>query len=204
MPRDYAKQKSRKKPSSRGSKYKTKARVTHTTRRGKNKKPSFSHWKLWLLTIFLIAIFILCLVAVSHHATKPKIAAVSKIPVKVKATHVKNNTIKQKPKFYFYTLLPKEQVNVAKLTPKINGKQYFLQVAAVKDADAADHLKAELALLGFDVYIDQIKVQGQKLNRVNIGPYSSKQAAKTDQKRLTENKIQSILHGVRSGHETSR
>ncbi len=89
--------------------------------------------------------------------------------------------------------MPKEKVNVPEPSAE-NKTQYFLQIATFKNYFAADRLRAKLALLGFDVYIDKIKSKNDTvLNRINVGPYFSSKAAKSDQKRLDENNINSVV-----------
>jgi cell division protein FtsN len=157
-------------------------------------KKEDSHIKLWLLILFLIGLCIVGLIALNHHQTKLKT-----ITVKIPIHHAKplpdaNST----PQFDFYTILPKEKVSVAKLSPpRKSDIQYALQVSSVQNPIDADHLRAELSLLGFDVYIEKTKITDKIWNRVNIGPYFSPQAAKTDQKRLAENNIKSILKKIR-------
>jgi len=176
MPKDYAKRQTRK-----------------TSKKRKSKKPKL-HWKLWLLTLLLLGLFVFALILLSHQ--KVKIAKVTKkISVPAKKVAKKPLATPTQPQFDFYTILPKEQVNVATLSAANNAKdKYFLQIAAmVNDADA-DHLKAELSLLGFDVYTKKIKTKNNTiLTQIDIGPYFSEQAATADKKRLADNKIDSIL-----------
>ena len=145
-------------------------------------------WKLGLLTLLLLGLFITGLTLLNHKKTptpsKPAAAPQTTPP-----------PTQPQPQFDFYTILPKEQIDITKLSalPKATTK-YFLQVAVLSNDTNADHLKSELALLGFDVYINKIKTDNNKLlNQVNIGPYFSHQAALNDQQRLTANHIDSIL-----------
>jgi cell division protein FtsN len=178
MAKDYAKRQTRK--------------PTKRRKSSKNKKNKFN-WKLCLLTLILLGLFIFALTLLNHQ--KVKIAKVTKkISVPVKKVAKKPQTTPQQPQFDFYTILPKEQINVTKLSATNNAKdQYFLQIGAMADDADADHLKAELSLLGFDVYTKKINKNNTVLTEINIGPYFSEQAAKADQKRLADNKIDSIL-----------
>lgn len=172
MPRDYAKRQTRKK-------YK--------------RKTIKSHWKLWLFTFLLLIAFAISLIFLGK-THKIKITNSTIIPLQTMAVN-KNSVVAEtnKPQFDFYTILPKEKVNIPK--PSIENKtQYFLQIATFKNYAAADHLRAKLALLGFDVYIDKIKSKGDTvLNRINVGPYLFYKSAKQDQQRLNENNINSVL-----------
>ena len=174
MAKDYAKRQTRKPAKKRKS--------------SKSKKSKFN-WKLCLLTLILLGLFVFVLTLLNQQ--KVKIAKVTKkisLPVKKPAE------TSPQPQFDFYTILPKEQVHVTDLATTKNSKdQYFLQIAAMANDADADHLKAELSLLGFDVYTKKIKKNNTVLTEINIGPYFSEQAAKADQKRLADNKIDSLL-----------
>ena len=176
MPKDYAKQRSSKK---------------RKPRRYKNKN-SKSHWKLCLFTLLLLILFIKSLVWLSnHHTIKQKKTIIISKPVNT------FNTL-PKPKFDFYTVLPHEQIDIAKLSPQNNStEQYYLQVATVQDSNDADHLKAELALLGFDIYVNQIRENNNTYYKINVGPYFSLKAARANQKRLSENNIKSELKEIK-------
>lgn len=70
---------------------------------------------------------------------------------------------------------------------------YLLQMASLKNYADADRFKAQLTILGFDVYIQSYTVNEQIYNRVVMGPYSSKTAATQQQARLQKNHVPSIL-----------
>jgi|GEM_PF-2628897 len=171
MPKDYAKRQTKKKY---------------------QRKKTKSHWKLWLLTLLLLIGFVISLIFLNRtHNVK---TAVKTIHIQTLSTN-KNPVLSEtnKPQFDFYTILPNEKVNIPKSHTE-NKTQYFLQIATFKNYTAADQLRAKLALLGFDVYIDKIKSKGDTvLNRINVGPYFSYKAAKQDQQRLNGNNIRSIL-----------
>lgn len=171
MPRDYAKRQTRKK-------YK--------------RKKTKSHWKSWLLTLLLLVVFVASLIFLNNTSNVKTV--IKKIPLQTIAA-VKKPALGEinKPQFDFYTILPKEKVTIPE-SSSANTTKYFLQIATFKNYFAADRLRAKLALLGFDVYIDKIKSKNDSvLNRINVGPYFSSKAAKSDQKRLDENNINSML-----------
>lgn len=70
---------------------------------------------------------------------------------------------------------------------------YLLQMASLKSYADADRLKAQLTMLGFDVYIHSYSVNGQVYNRVLMGPYSSRSVASQQQAQLQKNHVPSIL-----------
>lgn len=90
------------------------------------------------------------------------------------------------PKFDFYNILPGKKVVPTEA-------RYELEIAHAKTFSAADQLKAELALLGFTASITPIYKQGAQKYYVSIGPYNCKEAATTDQEKLKQNKIRSLL-----------
>ncbi|MCW5588344.1 MAG: SPOR domain-containing protein [Legionellales bacterium] len=71
--------------------------------------------------------------------------------------------------------------------------RYILQIAAFQSEQDADHLKAQLSLLGFSVRIDPTQNNGKTWYRVWAGPYTSRTLAKSDQDRLSSNQIKSLL-----------
>ncbi len=77
-------------------------------------------------------------------------------------------------------------------TPKKTGS-YYLQVASFHKQQDADHVKAKLTLMGFNVNVAKFQAHNSTWYRVVIGPYQSKTLAQSDQKRLAGNKIKSFL-----------
>lgn len=86
------------------------------------------------------------------------------------------------PKFDFYTILPEMEVMVP--DQDITGKvehgvtqiatpgTYVLQAGSFRRYDQADHLKAQLALLGLNASIQSVTINGDETwHRVRIGPF---------------------------------
>jgi hypothetical protein len=139
--------------------------------------------KPWLIILVLILLLVITFVRLMHHnkiLNRGDRRVAHHLPSQIK-------TVNNEVHFDFYT------IENSSATPKTTTAQYVLQVAAVTDQDDAEHLQSELALLGFDVYIDQTKSRGEILNRINIGPYFSKQAAQDDQQKLAANNIKTKL-----------
>ena len=165
------------------------ARKTRKKRRRKSK--TAPGW-MWLTAGLAVGLLLAGLYFLSQHQQHH---------VKAKQP-IKHKTLKTNlPEFDFYTVLQKTKVpviNARPVQPVIKPTdQYMLQVASVKQYTDADRLKAELTLLGFNVFIQKYKAGKITLNRVNIGPYASTQAAKLDQNRLRQNKINSLLLKVK-------
>ncbi|MFT3741720.1 MAG: SPOR domain-containing protein [Gammaproteobacteria bacterium] len=70
---------------------------------------------------------------------------------------------------------------------------YILNIASIKDPQAADQLKAELTMLGVDVTTERVNLNGQVYFQMTAGPYLARQAALDKQKQLKENGITSTL-----------
>lgn len=147
-----------------------------------------SYLMLWLLTLALFGAFTFGLVYIGKHQRqfRHNTKKASKHQVIVNAAA--NETVKASitPKFDFYTLLPQKNKNA--VVP-----EYELDVATVKDYLEADHLKAEIALLGIEVNINSFKKDTQQLYRISTGPYDNKDAAIADQARLKQSNIKSSL-----------
>ncbi len=78
----------------------------------------------------------------------------------------------EKPDYSFYDILP------GKATPKPASPDparevYWLQVAALKNAEEADRLKASLSLLNLNVSIQRFQGAEGVLHRVRVGPFNS-------------------------------
>jgi cell division protein FtsN len=134
----------------------------------------------------------------SRPHTLPPVAAVAKKAVKM-----------PKPQFDFYTLLPDVKVDAPRkpgaapapkapavatteTTPAKNN--YRLQVAAFKSYPEADAMKARLALSGFTLEIQSVKLQDGKVwYRVQTPPLSSQQEALKVQSALKAQAITSVV-----------
>ncbi|NWG87160.1 MAG: SPOR domain-containing protein [Hydrogenophilaceae bacterium] len=70
---------------------------------------------------------------------------------------------------------------------------YWLQVAALKNPDDADRLKARLALLGMDVAVQKVDSAGATLHRVRVGPFKTEDAAIAAMDTLAANQFEPRL-----------
>ena len=109
------------------------------------------------------------------------------------------------PTFDFYKILPNREVNLsewveeeparagsppAETAPPEQPGLYILQVGSFKTYDAADQLKAELALVGIDADIQRVVIDGQEvLHRVRIGPFR-------DAARIEETRRRLVAHDM--------
>ena len=125
-----------------------------------------------------------------------------------------------KPKFDFYTLLPKLEVVVPKLDqtkvkkpikegaavthnqrPPSSIKTpgaYMLQVGSFRTHYQAERMKASLALLGIRADIDQVKVKQAIWHRVQIGPFENLAELNALRDTLYEHRINSLVLKMKS------
>ncbi|MGB6976026.1 MAG: SPOR domain-containing protein [Gammaproteobacteria bacterium] len=180
-----------------------------TSRYSNRHKRSGVNGGLWLLVLLLTASLILGLfylkkqkqeVLAKHHSEFPKKEAITKAAALKLSPSLKEAT--PQPQFDFYTLLPKTQLSLPeevlpnKAIPPTLPTRYVLRVASLKNMSDADRLKAELILLGFDVMLQTVNVNGASWTRVEVGPYTSLNDAQADQDRLQKNNIKSVLANV--------
>lgn len=108
------------------------------------------------------------------------------------------------PKFDFYDILPNKELNLSEYeaeeqTLQIPGSQdannvFILQVGSFKQLEAADQVKAQLALIGVIADIQRVVINGQDtLYRVRVGPYSDQQKLNEARLRLQENNLEFMV-----------
>lgn len=186
MAKDYA-NRNKQKPRGKGSKAKAKPK--------NNKMLVFT---ILLLVLFVGALFYLKQnEAISVFNNPQQHSSKGKRPAQKKKQA-------EKPRFEFYTLLPKmdvgnHQTPVADTpTPKrvVNNSKYMVQVASFSSYKEADRLKAQLLLMGFNVDVKSFSSKGKTWYRVQTGPYISQAAATKMQRRLMQSNFKSILRKV--------
>lgn len=153
--------------------------------RKKHKNKSL-HLKAWLFVLFLFATFTFGLVFFGKYKQQSHI----KTPKTPKTQKIEKKIIKKEetaPRFDFYTISPQKRNNKSI-------SEYELEIATVADYTAADHLKAELVLLGFTVSVTP--THNQKY-QVSVGPYNSKESVVADLERLKQNKIHGEIKKIR-------
>lgn len=97
------------------------------------------------------------------------------------------------PDYDFYKVLPGDTPTAPpEPTVKIKPQpaRYFLQAGAFKDADEADNLKAQLALLGVEAQIQTSVIPDKGVvHRVRIGPFKAMDAVNNTRALLIQNNI---------------
>lgn len=176
MVRDYAKNRTHKR-----SIFKKRKRRTY------RKKRSSGFWLFFglMLGLLIAGLFYLKF----HNKNVPPVTA-SQSKAQVQQSN--------KPKFDFYTLLPKMQVWVPKHARTSQKSQQsktecYLQVASLERFKDADKKKVELILRGYNVSIKPIDDTGKTWYRVWVGPYSTVKAAKNAKAKLAREKVKSII-----------
>ncbi|MFT4721544.1 MAG: cell division protein FtsN [Candidatus Azotimanducaceae bacterium] len=99
----------------------------------------------------------------------------------------------------FYEIFPKFEVPIVEEYGPAGEKQaskdtraYVLQAGSFRTAGDADKLRAELILLGMDVYLQKIQKGGQTWYRVMVGPIDSQLELTRKRNLLAESAIETI------------
>lgn len=96
------------------------------------------------------------------------------------------------PQFTFYDILAGEKTP-RPVEPRPAREVWWLQVAALRDAAAADALKARLALINLEAVVHPVEVGGATMHWVRVGPFASEAAAQPAQEILRTNKFEPRL-----------
>ncbi len=112
------------------------------------------------------------------------------------------------PTFDFYQILPNREVSMSEWeaeTP-VNDvaepspdRLFILQVGSFQTTEAADQIKAELALIGIEADVQRVVINGQDvLHRVRIGPFKNKQAFEDTRQRLIANDLDFVVLNLKA------
>lgn len=97
----------------------------------------------------------------------------------------------------FYKVLPADTPAAPPepvVQPKPKPARYFLQAGAFQDADDADNLKAQLALLGIEAQIQTTVIPDKGvMHRVRIGPFKEMDQVNSTRATLVQNNIDATL-----------
>jgi cell division protein FtsN len=119
------------------------------------------------------------------------------------------------PSFDFYQILPNMEVNVSEWEAKQDEDIeehaepstekpgiYILQIGSFKQYDAADEVKAKLALMGIEADIQRVVINGKDIrHRVRVGPYRDSEKLSMVRKQLTQNSLNYMLLKLKSENE---
>jgi cell division protein FtsN len=94
--------------------------------------------------------------------------------------------------YTFYDILPGNQAPRPQ-QPGKHAEQWWLQVAALKNAADADSLRARLSLLNLHAVVQPTGGADAPLHRVRVGPYASQAAAESARETLVVNNFEARL-----------
>ena len=108
--------------------------------------------------------------------------------------------IKEQMQWDFYEIFPKSSVPVVeeygqdgnKTTIPATQQTFVLQVGSFRSPADADNLRAELILLGMDVFIKTVEMDGQTWHRVLVGPIDTTLELTRSRNALAEASIEAL------------
>ena len=145
------------------------------------------------VTGFLVGAFITFLIALFY--LKPSGGILATDGGKPKAEPLANDDRMQ---WDFYEIFPKSVVPVVEEYTKTGAKvivdnsRWILQAGSFKEAIDADERRATLILMGLDVSIQEVKVDGASWHRIIVGPFDSGLERSRAQNKLAQAEIPSI------------
>ena len=159
--------------------------------------PVLNGLMIGLLVGLLFAIIVALVVKSSNpFKSRDQIPVRPTIPVPVEPVPAPVETPRA-PDYDFYKVLPGDTPTAPpepKITVKPKPTRYFLQAGAFKDADEADNVKAQLALLGIEAQIQTSVVPDKGVvHRVRIGPFKAMDAVNNTRALLIQNNIDADL-----------
>lgn len=157
------------------------------------------------LTGLVIGLFVAFIVYLKEHqaarpASTPELVIEDKAspPVTSKTEAIVEEKIPE-PQFDFYQILPNMEVNVSEWVADDEKEPapvtsepgiYILQVGSFEQYEAADEVKAKLALLGISADIQRVVINGRDIrHRVRIGPYKDTGKLQAAKALLLANKL---------------
>ena len=106
----------------------------------------------------------------------------------------------EKTRFEFYEMLPGNEEPVTEIELQKAAEQpllkdkYYLQVGAFKDTEDAESLKAKIAMLGMEAYVQSADLSEKGMwHRVRVGPFTKIDAIKKTKSSLLQNGIKADL-----------
>ena len=106
----------------------------------------------------------------------------------------------EKTRFEFYEMLPGNEEPVTEIELQKAAEQpllkdkYYLQVGSFKDTEDAENLKAKIAMLGMEAYVQSADLSEKGMwHRVRVGPFTKIDAIKKTRSSLLESGIKANL-----------
>ena len=159
--------------------------------------PVFNGLMIGLMVGLLFAIIVALVVKSNNPFKSPdQISVRPPIPVPVEPVPAPAE-VPRAPDYDFYKVLPGDTPAAPPEPPVVNKPKptrYFLQAGAFQNADDADNLKAQLALLGVEAQIQTGVVPDKGvMHRVRIGPFKAMDAVNNTRALLIQNNIDADL-----------
>lgn len=166
---------------------------------------------LSFLTGLALGLFVAVIIYFQQHGqsvvTRNVLLTGSETPVPDIADNTTDDKTAQlpEPQFDFYKILPNKEVNISEwesveeeteeqVAQQQKPIMYVLQVGSFKEFQAADEIKARLALMGVTADIQRVVINGQDIrHRVRIGPYNSSSQLQQAKDRLLANDLDFML-----------
>jgi cell division protein FtsN len=106
----------------------------------------------------------------------------------------------EKPRFEFYNMLPgneepvtEKQFKKAAKQPSLKDK-YYLQAGSFQDTEDAENLKAKIAMLGMEAYVQSADLSEKGMwHRVRVGPFTKIDAINKARSSLLQSGIKANL-----------
>ena len=106
----------------------------------------------------------------------------------------------EKTRFEFYEMLPGNEEPVTEIELQKAAEQpllkdkYYLQVGSFKDTEDAENLKAKIAMLGMEAYVQSADLSEKGMwHRVRVGPFTKIDTIKKTRSSLLESGIKANL-----------
>lgn len=178
--------------------------------RRKSDAPPLMQSVMPFVTGLVIGLFVAFIVYLKEHQSPRQLAETPEMLVenKTEKTAVADSEMPEKaelpePQFDFYQILPNMEVNVSeweandeKPAEPLSGEDgvYILQVGSFEQYEAADEVKANLALLGISAEIQRVVINGKDIrHRVRVGPYKDLDKLQQARDRLLTNNLDYML-----------
>jgi cell division protein FtsN len=160
----------------------------HSTPADERPAPRF----VWFVTGFMAGVFCAFLLYLWQDIpTDPEIASIPKPADKPAQV--------EEMQWDFYEIFPKSEVPIIEEYTDSGAKvettrdfRYILQTGSFKNPSDADELRARLLLMGLDVFVKEVDVNGSQWHRVIVGPLDNGLALNRAQDKLAQAEIASI------------
>lgn len=158
--------------------------------------PGLPRW-VFFVTGFTFGFFVAFLIYLWNFVPgDPEAEAIADLP---KPEDIVTGQKVEEMQWDFYEIFPNSEVPVVEEYGPDGEKvqleedhAYLLQAGSFQNPEDADKLRAELILLGLDVFSREIEVDGRQWHRVLVGPLHSNLELNRAQDKLAEAEVESI------------